>query len=93
MSVKKVRSGQIKYQQDVEVCSTWYKRPIFQKHRFVIRKKRETSKLKTPLLSELSRSFLDSFELNGKVEGKPLYVHLMSHPTDDVSRIVQSFIK
>lgn len=32
-------------------------------------------------------------ELNGKVEGKPLYVHLMSHPTDDVSRIVQSFIK
>jgi len=31
--------------------------------------------------------------LKSKVEGKPLYVHLMSHPTDDISSIVQSFIE
>lgn len=31
--------------------------------------------------------------LKSKVDGKPLYVHLMSHPTDDISSIVQSFLE
>jgi hypothetical protein len=32
-------------------------------------------------------------ELKSKVEGKPLYVHLMTHPLNEVSTIVKSFIK
>ena len=31
--------------------------------------------------------------LKSKVEGKPLYVHFMSHPTSEISSLVQSFIE
>lgn len=33
------------------------------------------------------------FTLNGKVEGKPLYVHFLDHPVDRVSEIVASFVQ
>lgn len=38
-------------------------------------------------------SEIGSLSLHGKVEGKPLYVHFMDHPKDDVADIINSFIQ
>ena len=44
-------------------------------------------------VKHLTTDVNSTLSLQGKVDGKPLYVHFMDHPTDDVSEIIESFIQ